>query len=122
MEAFLLRNSQIKLTLHDETKKSAHDSQIVRAKENLKLSHGGSSYRQASGANPPAKVLRQSRHRVWGLTHRRAIKEETIVINCDGFKTRHADCRMISKLYPTFYNLFELITKIKYCMRRVSMS
>ena len=25
--------------------KRAHDSQIVRAKENLKLSHGGSSYR-----------------------------------------------------------------------------
>ena len=27
------------------TKKRAHDSQIVRAKENLKLSHGGTSYR-----------------------------------------------------------------------------
>ena len=25
---------------HDETKKRAHDSQVVRAKENLKLSHG----------------------------------------------------------------------------------
>ena len=35
----------IKLTHPDKTKKSAHDSQIVRAKENLKLSHGGSSYR-----------------------------------------------------------------------------
>ena len=33
------------LTLHDETKKRAHDSQIIRAKENLKSSHGGSSYR-----------------------------------------------------------------------------
>ena len=33
----------IKLTHHDETKKRAHDSQIVRAKENLKLSHGGHS-------------------------------------------------------------------------------
>ena len=31
----------IKLTHHDETKERAHDSQIVRAKENLKLSHGG---------------------------------------------------------------------------------
>ena len=29
----------IKLTHHDETKKRAHDSQIARAKENLKLSH-----------------------------------------------------------------------------------
>ena len=32
-------NTLIKFTLHDETKKRAHDSQIVRAKENLKLSH-----------------------------------------------------------------------------------
>ena len=31
----------VKLTLHDETTKMAHDSQIVRAKENLKLSHVG---------------------------------------------------------------------------------
>ena len=30
---------------HGEAKKRAHDSQIVRAKENLKLSHGGSRYR-----------------------------------------------------------------------------
>ena len=39
------KNTLIKLLHHDETKKRAHDSQIVRAKENLKLSHGGSSYR-----------------------------------------------------------------------------
>ena len=32
-----MENTLIKLTLHDETKKRAHDSQIVRAKENLKL-------------------------------------------------------------------------------------
>ena len=32
-------NTLIKFTLHDETKKRAHGSQIVRAKENLKLSH-----------------------------------------------------------------------------------
>ena len=38
-------NTLIKLLHHDETKKRAHDSQIVRAKENLKLSHGGFSYR-----------------------------------------------------------------------------
>ena len=30
---------------HDEAKKRAHDSQIVRAKENLKLSPGESRYR-----------------------------------------------------------------------------
>ena len=38
---------------------------------------------QAPGTNPPIKALRQSRHRVWGLTHRRAVKEETIAINRD---------------------------------------
>ena len=35
----------IKLTHYDETKKRAHDSKIVRAKENLEMSHGGSRYR-----------------------------------------------------------------------------
>ena len=45
MQCIIMENTQIKLTLHDETKKMAHDSQIVRAEENLKLSHGGSSYR-----------------------------------------------------------------------------
>ena len=39
------RNTLTKLTHHDETKKRAHDPQTVRAKENLKLSHDGSSYR-----------------------------------------------------------------------------
>ena len=41
----------------DDTEKRTHDSQIVRAKENLKnLSHGGPSYSQASGANPLIKA------------------------------------------------------------------
>ena len=35
------RNNQIRLSHYDDTKKMAHDSQIVRAKENLKLSYGG---------------------------------------------------------------------------------
>ena len=47
---------------HDETKQRAHDSQIVRTKENLKLSLGGPSYSQASGTNPTIQTLRQSRH------------------------------------------------------------
>ena len=42
---YLHEETLIKLTHYDETKKQAHDSQIVKAKENLKLSHGGSSYR-----------------------------------------------------------------------------
>ena len=45
MQCIIMENTLIKLTLHDETKKRAYDSQIVRAKENLKLSHGGSSYK-----------------------------------------------------------------------------
>ena len=45
----------------------AHDSQIVRAKENLKLSYGGPSQRQASGTNQRIKALRQGCLKVWGL-------------------------------------------------------
>ena len=41
----------IKLTHYDDTKKGAHESQIVIAKENLKLNYGGPSQRQASGTN-----------------------------------------------------------------------
>ena len=43
------RNNIIKLTHYGETEKRAHDSKIDRAKENLKLSHIGPSYSQASG-------------------------------------------------------------------------
>ena len=38
MQCIITENNQIKLTLND-TKKMAHDSQIERAKENLKLSY-----------------------------------------------------------------------------------
>ena len=56
------RNNQIKLTHYDVTKKMAHDSQIVRAKEILKLSYGGHSQRHAPGTNQQVKALRQDRH------------------------------------------------------------
>ena len=56
----------------------AHDLQIVRAKENLKLSYGGPNQRQASSTNQRIKALRHGRHWAWGLTHRLAIKEKTI--------------------------------------------
>ena len=79
----------------------AHDSQIVRANENLRLSHGGPNYSQASGTNPPVKALRQSRHWVWGLTQRRPIKEETIAINRDWIYKQACTLFMISKLYST---------------------
>ena len=49
----------IKLTHYDDTKKRVHDWQIVRAKENIKLSYGGPSQRQASGTNQRIKTLRQ---------------------------------------------------------------
>ena len=56
---------------------------MVTAKENLKLSYGGPSKKKAAGTNQRSKALRQGRHWVWGLTHRRAIKEEIIAINSD---------------------------------------
>ena len=62
-------------TLWYETKKMTHDSHIVRAKENLKLSYGGPSQRQASGINQQIKASRQGHHWIWGLTHRRAVKD-----------------------------------------------
>ena len=43
-------------------RKMAHDSQTVRTKENLRLSYGGPSQRQASGTNQRIKALRQGRH------------------------------------------------------------
>ena len=49
---------------YDETEKRAHDSQIVRTKETIKLNHGGPSYSQAPGTHPQIKALRQGRHRV----------------------------------------------------------
>ena len=47
---------------YDYTKKKAHDSQIVRAKDTLKLSYGGPSQLHASGTKQRIKALRQDRH------------------------------------------------------------
>ena len=96
----------------------AHGSQIVRAKESLKLSYSVSSYSQASGSNPPIKDLRQSRHWVWGLTNHRAIEEETIAIDLDcvcnqACRLSH-DIQVIFNFFITFDYLFELITKIRF--------
>ena len=44
--------------------RKAHDSQIVRAKENLKLRCGMPSQRHASGTNQRIKALRQGRHSI----------------------------------------------------------
>ena len=67
----------IKLTHYDETEKRANDSQKVRAKQTLKVSHSGPSFSQASGTNPLKLYVRSI------MTHRRANQEETIAINCD---------------------------------------
>ena len=52
----------LKLTHLGETKNRAHGSQIVSAKENLKMSNAGPSQRQASGTNQLITALRQCRH------------------------------------------------------------
>ena len=57
MQYIIIEKNLIELTHSDETKEMAHDSQIVRAKESLKLSHVRPSYRQASGTSPPIKAL-----------------------------------------------------------------
>ena len=55
-------NNLIKLTHYDETKKRADDSQALRAKDNLKLSHGGPSQRQESGTNQERPDLEHIAH------------------------------------------------------------
>ena len=50
------------ITHYDDTKERAHDSQRVKAKENIQLSYGGPSQRQVSGTNQRTKALRQGHH------------------------------------------------------------
>ena len=45
MQWIIMENTLIKLTLHDETKKRAHDSQIVRAKEKSWATVGPATYK-----------------------------------------------------------------------------
>ena len=72
---------------------------------------------KASGTNQMIKALRQGRHWVCGLTHRRAIKEETIAINHDWVYSQICrlshDNHAIPSIHITFDNLFDLITKIR---------
>ena len=51
MQYIITEKNLIKLTHYDETKKRAHDSYTVKAKESLKLSYGGPSHVQASDTN-----------------------------------------------------------------------
>ena len=58
----MYHHREIKYTHYDNTEKMVHDSQIVRAKETLKLSYGGASQPQASDTNQRVKALCQGRH------------------------------------------------------------
>ena len=51
MQCIIMENTLIKLLHHDETKKRAHDSQIAKAKETLKL----------KPANPQENIAQRSR-------------------------------------------------------------
>ena len=57
MQCIIMENTLIKLLLHDETKKRAHDSQIVRAKENLKLSHATDKHQAPTHQNGVEMML-----------------------------------------------------------------
>ena len=95
----------------------AHDAQIIRAKENLKLSYGGSSQRQALNTNQLIQALRQDHLEVWGLSHLRAIKEETTAINLDWVhnqaRSMSHDLHAVSCSFITFDNCLKLITKMR---------
>ena len=56
MQCIMTVKQSNKITHYDETKKRTHDWQIVRAKENLKLNHGGPSQRQEPGTNQRIKL------------------------------------------------------------------
>ena len=56
LPSIISEKQSIKSTHFDETKKRAHDSEIVRAKENLKLSYGGPGQGQAPGTNQLIKA------------------------------------------------------------------
>ena len=64
-----------------------------------------------------ALTIRQGRHSVLGLTHRREIKEEAKAINREWVYNQACrlslDIYVVSHSFITFNNLFKLITKIK---------
>ena len=53
------RNNLIKLVHNGETKKRAHDSQIVRDNETLKLSHDGPNKDKQQSPDTRAKAIQQ---------------------------------------------------------------
>ena len=67
---------------------------------------------------PSLRMKKKESTPPFGLTHRRAIKEETIAINRDWVQNQACrlshDIQVISNPYITLYNLFEFITKIRF--------
>ena len=108
--------------------KMALDSQTVSAKENLKFSHGGPSQSPVSDTDPWTKALCPDRHWIWGLTHRCAIREETIYIwIVIGFMTNHADCHLtpgcqirlsfcLKKAFQQLFWIYNKILALKCCV------
>ena len=79
-----------------------HESQIVKDKESLAMSHGAFSQKQGPGFNPQITGLRMGLSWVSGLTHRRAIKEETIAVNPDWIYNQ--TCRLLHDIH-VIYNV-----------------
>ena len=75
------RKNLIKLKHYGRAKKMAHDSQIDKVKETIKLNHGEPSKETVIRQQSTDGIVCQDRHWVWGLTHRRTITEDTIAIN-----------------------------------------
>ena len=57
MQCVITENNLIKLIHYDEAKKTAHNSQVVKAKENLQLSHGGHAKVKHQTPKKPMKTL-----------------------------------------------------------------
>ena len=90
------RQSKKKYVHTIESRKEALNSQADRAKENLKLSHGGLSQREASGTNQPMKCIDRSSLSL-RTAHCHTIEEETIAINSDWVSNQA--CRLSHNIY-----------------------
>ena len=93
---------KIKLTSYNESKKRAHDSQIL-------------SWDTVGLANDKHQVATNGLklYWVWGLTRRPANKDEAIAIKCDW--VYNLACRLLHDIHIVSYlfQSFKLVTKIR---------
>ena len=75
------------------------EPKAVRAKQNVMLSHGGPSLRQASGTNPAMNVSSKGRCWVWYIN-----KETTIAMNDNVFIIRRDPTLLSLLIYIFEYN------------------